>query len=221
MTEVITFTGSTNLDDDLVSRHRLTEIVSRRSKPLSIDLESTTVKDFSDLSSVTANVIVIYDPVKPEQSYKFVRGEALTKDNPDLFPMSLLRPFLLSAFTGGRFLGGQNILGFDFPVMMNDDTLNVADILQAFIDSRQIIDTSKYIKDRYGFRVSLKYMAAGSLNDDKLMDGADAPDEWENGNYTKVIDYCEKDTVLWSQIHQFGVDNRYVNIGGPKIAVDW
>ena len=221
MSELITFTGSSSVDDSIITSHRINEIVNRRSQPLSIDLDSTRVEDFSDLSSVTANVIVISDPVKPEQSYKFVRSEALNKIDTDLFPMSSLRPFLEDAFIDGRFLGGQNILGFDFPVMMNDETLDVKDVIQAFIDTRQVIDTSKYIKDRYNFRVSLKYMAAGSIGGEKLMDGANAPIEWERGNYQDVIDYCVQDTVLWSDIHRYGVENGYINIGGPKLAVDW
>jgi hypothetical protein len=205
------------LNMDTVEKNLLKQLVRIRSKPLSIDIETTRVKDFKDLSDVISNVIVVWDSVSPNKKWVFVQEEALHLEN--VLPMSELRPHLIGWLKKGRVLGGQNILGFDFPVMMNDEFLNVKDVLQAFIDTRQIVDTSKYITDRYGFRVSLKYMAGGSLGDEKLMDGANAPIEWENGNYQEVVDYCIKDTILWSEIHQFGVDKGYVNIGGPKLAV--
>tara|TARA_R110002020_G_scaffold1372_5_gene6324 strand:- start:2426 stop:3070 length:645 start_codon:yes stop_codon:yes gene_type:complete len=207
------------LDMQMVERHRLNELVRIRSKPLSIDIETTSVEDFKDLTGVIANVIVVWDSVSPTKKWVFVQNEALHLD--DVLPMSALRTHLIEWLKSGRVLGGQNILGFDFPVMMDDDNLKVKDVLQAFIDTRQIVDTSKYISDRYGFRVSLKYMAGGSLGDEKLMDGANAPIEWDNGNYQDVVDYCIKDTILWSEIHQFGVERGYVNIGGPKLTVDW
>ena len=59
MSELITFTGSSSVDDSIITSHRINEIVNRRSQPLSIDLESTRVEDFSDLSSVTANVMFV------------------------------------------------------------------------------------------------------------------------------------------------------------------
>jgi|TARA_R110000824_G_scaffold282551_1_gene470815 hypothetical protein len=207
------------LDMEMVERQRLKELVRVRSKPLSIDIETTSVEDFKDLTGVIANVIVVWDSVSPMKKWVFVQDEALHLN--DVLPMSALRNHLIEWLKRGRVLGGQNILGFDFPVMMDDDNLKVKDVLQAFIDTRQIVDTSKYISDRYGFRVSLKYMAGGSLGDEKLMDGANAPIEWANGNYQDVVDYCIKDTILWSEIHQFGVERGYVNIGGPKLTVDW
>jgi hypothetical protein len=207
------------LDMNMVERQRLKELVRVRSKPLSIDIETTSVEDFKDLTGVIANVIVVWDSVSPTKKWVFVQDEALHLD--DVLPMSALRKHLIEWLKSGRVLGGQNILGFDFPVMMDDDNLKVKEVLQAFIDTRQIVDTSKYISDRYGFRVSLKYMAGGSLGDEKLMDGANAPIEWDNGNYQDVVEYCIKDTILWSEIHQFGVEKGYVNIGGPKLTVDW
>ena len=194
-----------------------------RSVPLSIDIETTTVQDFKDLSSVRATVIVVSKPSfstdDDPQVWKFVRDEALECE--DVLPMSALRPLLYGWFKKGCVLGGQNILGFDFPVMMQDDTLDVKDILDAFVATRQVVDTSKYISDRYGFRVSLKYMAQGSVGDEKLMDGADAPDEWAKGNHSEEIDYCVQDTILWSKIHDFGVKHGFIDIGGPKLKVDW
>jgi len=207
------------LDMNMVERQRLKELVRVRSKPLSIDIETTSVEDFKDLTGVIANVIVVWDSVSPTKKWVFVQDEALHLD--DVLPMSALRKHLIEWLKSGRVLGGQNILGFDFPVMMDDDNLKVKEVLQAFIDTRQIVDTSKYISDRYGFRVSLKYMAGGSLGDEKLMDGANAPIEWDKGNYQDVVEYCIKDTILWSEIHQFGVEKGYVNIGGPKLTVDW
>ena len=78
----------------------------------------------------------------------------------------------------GRRLGGQNILGFDFPVLMQDDSLGVNTILQYFIDTRSFIDTAQYMKNKLGFVFPLKHMVRSTLGDDKTMDGADAPQEW-------------------------------------------
>ena len=203
------------------------DLVDLRSTPLSIDIETTRVEDFKNLKGVTANVIVVWDCSEhqrkidcgSDKKWVFVKDEATHL--PDVLPMSAFRSHLVKWLRMGRVLGGQNILGFDFPVLMDDESLNVKDVLQAFIDCRQIVDTSKYISDRYGFRVSLKYMAAGCIGGEKLMDGANAPIEWENGNYQEVVDYCIMDTILWSDIHTFGVENGYVVIGGPKLAVDW
>jgi hypothetical protein len=190
-----------------------------RRNVLSLDLESTAVKDFRDLNDVKANVVVVYDPLT-EESWRFVRDEAQGVELETL-PLDSLRDMLLGWYEQGRFIGGQNILGFDFPVLMGDSSLNVCDILQAFIDSRQYIDTAQYMKNKLGFRVSLKYMVNSTLGDDKIMDGADAPSEWLKGNYTEVIEYCEKDTTLWSNLHTFGVQNRFILLGGAKIPVDW
>jgi len=202
----------------LENPNEIQEIVDLRSTPLSIDIETTRVEDFKNLKGVTANVIVVWDS-NHQMKWVFVKDEATHL--PDVLPMSAFRNHLVKWFRMGCVLGGQNILGFDFPVLMEDESLNVKDVLQAFIACRQTVDTSKYIYDRYGFRVSLKYMAAGCIGGEKLMDGANAPIEWENENYQDVVDYCIMDTILWSDIHTFGVEKGYVDIGGPKLAVNW
>ena len=190
-----------------------------RSHVLSLDLESTHVEDFQNLDGVRANVVVVYDPLT-RNSWKFVREEALHL--PDTYSIERdLKPLLEQWFLQGRRLGGQNILGFDFPVLMEDESLQVANILQHFIDTRSFIDTAQYMKNKVGFRVSLKYMVRSTLGDDKTMDGADAPQEWLDGNYEKVVEYCEHDTVLWSNLHTVGVTSKAILLGGAKIPVDW
>ncbi len=194
-------------------------VVAHRKAVLSLDLESTHVEDFKDLSNVIANVVVIYDPYT-EESWKFVREEALGCPQTHSLEKDL-KPLLEKWFLQGRRLGGQNILGFDFPVLMSDSSLGLEKVLQSFIDTRAYIDTAQYIKNKLGFRVSLKYMANSTLRDDKTMDGADAPQEWLDGNHQKVIDYCEHDTLLWSKLYTFGVLHSNILLGGAKIPVDW
>ena len=130
------------LDMEMVERQRLKELVRVRSKPLSIDIETTSVEDFKDLTGVIANVIVVWDSVSPMKKWVFVQDEALHLN--DVLPMSALRNHLIEWLKRGRVLGGQNILGFDFPVMMDDDNLKVKDVLQAFIGciDRAIADES-------------------------------------------------------------------------------
>tara|TARA_A100001391_G_scaffold106159_2_gene71044 strand:- start:21037 stop:21639 length:603 start_codon:yes stop_codon:yes gene_type:complete len=194
-------------------------LVDLRSHVLSIDLESTHVKDFRNLDGVRANVVVVYDPLT-SKAWKFVREEALHL--PETYSIERdLKPLLEQWFMQGRRLGGQNILGFDFPVLMQDDSLQVKTILQHFIDTRSFIDTAQYMKNKLGFRVSLKHMVRSTLGDDKTMDGADAPQEWLDGNYEKVVEYCEHDTFLWSNLHTVGVTSKTILLGGAAIPVDW
>ena len=48
-----------------------------------------------------------------------------------------------------------------------------------------------------GFPVSLAKVAqAMNISQEKLMDGADAPKEWQAGNYQKVMDYCLGDCQI-------------------------
>lgn len=42
----------------------------------------------------------------------------------------------------------------------------------------------------------LDKMAYANFGEKKSMDGADAPIEWQRGNYGKVIDYCLRDVML-------------------------
>jgi len=196
----------------------LRSLAKLRSQVLSIDLESTAVADFKDLSDVRANVVVVFDPLS-KKKHRFVRDEALHVVG--CRPLSELRERLYDWFMEGRILGGQNILGFDFPVLMNDTELGVKEILQAYLDAQQYVDTLAHLKTRYGIRISLKHMVTGTLGDDKLMDGADAPAEWERGNYSEVIDYCVQDTVLWSNLYVYGRQHGFVYVGDAKFPVEW
>ncbi len=51
-----------------------------------------------------------------------------------------------------------------------------------------------------GFPVSLANVAAMSITQQKLMDGADAPKEWRAGNHQKVMDYCLGDCQMTNLI---------------------
>ena len=99
------------LDMEMVERQRLKELVRVRSKPLSIDIETTSVEDFKDLTGVIANVIVVWDSVSPTKKWVFVQDEALHLN--DVLPISALRNHLIEWLKRGRVLGGQNILGFE------------------------------------------------------------------------------------------------------------
>jgi len=52
-----------------------------------------------------------------------------------------------------------------------------------------------------GFPVSLAKVAqAMNISQEKLIDGADAPKEWSEGNYQKVMDYCLGDCQMTNLI---------------------
>ena len=61
------------LDMEMVEKKHLKELVRIRSKPLSIDIETTRVVDFKDLSNVISNVIVVWDSVLPTKKWVFVQ----------------------------------------------------------------------------------------------------------------------------------------------------
>ena len=140
-------------------------VVAHRKAVLSLDLESTHVEDFKDLSNVIANVVVIYDPYT-EESWKFVRDEALGCPQTHSLEKDL-KPLLEKWFLQGRRLGGQNILGFDFPVLMSDSSLGLEKVLQSFIDTRAYIDTAQYIKDKV--ERAKKYAAQAKTYEDDNM----------------------------------------------------
>lgn len=55
--------------------------------------------------------------------------------------------------------------------------------------------------NRRGFPVSLKAVGtAMGIEQEKLMDGADAPKEWKAGNYQAVMDYVMGDSQITNQI---------------------
>ena len=62
-----------------------------------------------------------------------------------------------------------------------------------------------------GFPVGLAKVAQGMrISQEKLMDGADAPKEWQAGNYQRVMDYCLGDCQMTNLIALAIQENKQV-----------
>lgn len=65
----------------------------------------------------------------------------------------------------------------------------------------ELYDPMLQFVGRRGFPVGLAAVAEGlGIADKKLMAGADAPKEWQNGNYQRVLDYVAGDCRLTAQV---------------------
>ena len=64
---------------------------------------------------------------------------------------------------------------------------------------------------RTGFPVALQALATGIGAGSKLMHGQDAIEEWKNGNFKKVLAYCDDDCRLLADIVEYArLYGRYV-----------
>jgi hypothetical protein len=104
-------------------------------------------------------------------------------------------------FSGGYQLVTFNGAGFDFRVLA--DGCKVTRIAAARL-ARTHIDIFFHLFAKLGYSPGLDALARGAGLGSKTegMDGAKAPDMWQNGQYQQVIDYCIQDTRLTLQLAQ-------------------
>lgn len=93
----------------------------------------------------------------------------------------------------GYMVCAWNGLGFDLKwigYQANDQSLAARIALKSYDPMFQFFSQT-------GFPVGLAKVAqAMKISQEKLMDGADAPKEWQAGNYQKVMDYCLGDCQM-------------------------
>ena len=61
-----------------------------------------------------------------------------------------------------------------------------------------------------GHRVSLDSVAQGTLNTQKSAEGLQAIAWYREGEWDKLISYCEKDVLITRDIYRFGKENGFV-----------
>ncbi|PIS42339.1 MAG: hypothetical protein COT24_03910 [Candidatus Kerfeldbacteria bacterium CG08_land_8_20_14_0_20_40_16] len=112
---------------------------------------------------------------------------------------------------------GYNIKGFDFPVLNNYYSGNMAQF--------PALDIMDIIYQKLGFRVSLDDVARSTLNIGKTGDGLKAIKLFREGKMDELCDYCLQDVRLTRDLYEYGKKHGkllYENkLGKGEIAVDF
>ena len=133
--------------------------------------------------------------------------DTFTKSNIEVKPLSQLKYDLDDHFQKGGLLLGHNIQAFDLPILR--DSMDIY-CINKYLKEKQFIDTSKELVKEHSERFQLKNLVKCSLDDSKLMDSADAPKLWKQGEYDSVVEYCLKDTQLVYDLWKYGQENGFV-----------
>ena len=133
--------------------------------------------------------------------------DSFAKSGHIIKPLSELKYDLDNHLQKGGTVLGHNIVAFDLPILR--DSMDIY-CIHKYLKEQKYIDTSKYILKEHGERMQLKNLVKCSLDDSKLMDSADAPILWKQGEYEVVAEYCLKDCKLVYDLWRHGVDNRIV-----------
>lgn len=97
---------------------------------------------------------------------------------------------------------GFNQIGFDYPVLQPYTEVNLRNL--------STVDIMYDLANRLGHRVSLDSVAQGTLNAEKSADGLLAIKWYREGEWDKLISYCEKDVLITKDIYLFGKENGFV-----------
>ena len=114
---------------------------------------------------------------------------------------------------------GFNVLKFDYPVLQpyTDFRLN----------SLPTVDLLHHIHQRLGWRVSLDNLGRTTLKAPKSASGLQAIAWFREGEWQKLIKYCEDDVLLTRDLYLFGKQHGYVKFWDGKqrferkLAVNW
>ena len=188
--------------------------------PLSIDIETSNLGDFNDLSTFNTSCVCIYDSLN-DVDYIFVDTECYNKKaslSHNVYPFEALEGYLQQWWVDGRYLLGHNTEGFDFPIL---NLMGLKKLLDGFQTEGRSIDTKKLLEERYSLRVSLQNIVEGSIGDSKSMNGADAPVFWGKEKYDEVISYCVKDTRLTYRVWLHGRENGKISVKSLNLPIDW
>lgn len=150
--------------------------------------------------------------------------EEISKSNHIIKSLRELKYDLDEHFQNGGSLLGHNILAFDMAVLKNSMDIYC---IHKYIKEKRYIDTSKELVKAHGERFKLNNLVHHTLNESKLMDSADAPKLWKQGEYDKVVEYCLKDTQLVYDLWKYGQENGLVKAFSIEkeeyvdMEVDW
>jgi len=131
-----------------------------------------------------------------------------------VFPFELLQYHLRSWRNEGYLLLTHNGEGFDFPIMSKtrkEGGVGSVKSLLAKWPQTQKLDMAAYLKKETGIRYRLNHLIHGLLGEDasKLMDAANAPIEWNEGNHEEVIRYCIDDCQKTYMVLLEALEGRY------------
>lgn len=117
-------------------------------------------------------------------------------------------------FLNGNILIGHNIASFDFRLIQEEVGKHTNDELKV-----GILDTGAK-------RISLASFSEAMFGTYKMMNGADAPLEWQRGDRKKVVEYCMDDVRKTVELLKYGLKYGYVSYLNKdrkimKLVVDW
>lgn len=127
-------------------------------------------------------------------------------------------------FEKGGLLLGHNIASFDLAILKNSMDIYCA---QKYLSEKRYIDTSRILTKAHGERFQLQNLGLNTLNTSKLMESADAPKLWKQGEYDQVVEYCMKDTKIVYDLWKYGQENGIVKAFSVdkeemlSLEVDW
>ncbi len=105
-------------------------------------------------------------------------------------------------YENGYLLLTKNGDKFDLPIInksIAEGGCGVSEIIQKFNHSNQHLDLQVWLENAtQGLRFSLQALVKGVLGESqsKLMEAQFAPEAWNQGKYSEVIEYCAKDSEL-------------------------
>ena len=124
---------------------------------------------------------------------------------------------------GGALLG-HNIASFDLAILK--DSMDIY-CINKYLKDKKYIDTSRILTKNHGERFPLQNLGVNNINESKLMESADAPKLWKQGEYDRVVEYCMKDTKIVYDIWKYGQENGFVKAFSIEkeefvdLEVDW
>ena len=141
--------------------------------------------------------------------------------NATITPLNELRDYLNNSLEDGLPLLTHNGDSFDLPILsksLEDGGAGCAEVIKDYIDAGLTVDTCADLKRWTGKRFHLQDLIQGVLgsNASKLMSGANAPKEWNAGNYAGVIEYCLSDSSLTYQMFCVAAQQGFVEANASK-----
>lgn len=109
---------------------------------------------------------------------------------------------LVAQLQAAELVIGFNNFGFD-NIVLQPYTIVTLDQLPG-------LDLMHELTKILGHRVSLDNVAQGTLNAQKSAEGLQAIAWYRQGEWDKLISYCEKDVLITRDIYQFGRENGFV-----------
>lgn len=109
---------------------------------------------------------------------------------------------LLAYLEQADLIVGFNIKRFDYQVL-SAYTSKALDQLPTF-------DILEDVFKRLGFRLSLKHLAAETLDQQKTADGFQAVEWFRQGEMEKLTEYCRQDVAVTRDLFHFGLENGHL-----------